>query len=149
MKHKILAFITDGRRVLALKRNKDPVHAPNGGWFSVSGSLEKNETHEQAVKREVKEETGLDVKNIIDLKWSSEYKWNKEKCFEKNFLVFVSKTQEIKLDNIELVDYEWLYPDDFVSRIDWDDDKLLLQRVLELAIKKQIYFKTIEVKKFN
>jgi 8-oxo-dGTP pyrophosphatase MutT (NUDIX family) len=149
MKQKILAFITNGKKILALKRNPHEVHAPKGGWFTVSGALEKNEDYKEAAIREVKEETGLDTNEILDLNWSCEYNWRGEVCFEKYFLVFISKKQEIKLDNIEVIDYEWLCPDDFASRIDWYDDKLFLQKVLEMALKREIYFKTIEMKRFN
>ena len=52
----------DGSRFLAIKR-KDGIHA--GKWAFPGGVVEKGETAEDALKREVKEETGLDISRII------------------------------------------------------------------------------------
>jgi len=64
MNKKILVFVCDGKKFLILRNNpKDPAH---GGdyWFTVTGSMEKNESKKEAIKREIKEETNLDVKEI-------------------------------------------------------------------------------------
>ncbi len=127
MTNKILAFITDGKEFLALKNNsQDPSH---GGdfWFTVTGAIEE-ETQEEAVAREVKEETGLKVKKIIDLNWKSNYLWKGEECEESNFLVLVNK-KDITL-NEEHTAYKWLKLKDFIELIGWDDDKkVLLERL--------------------
>jgi ADP-ribose pyrophosphatase YjhB (NUDIX family) len=51
--------------ILLLKRNVDPFY---GYWHVVGGKVEENETLKQALKREFKEETNLDVEvgSIID-----------------------------------------------------------------------------------
>lgn len=48
-------------RVLFVRRND------NGRWVMPSGSLEANETLEEGMKREVKEETGLDVLKAVPM----------------------------------------------------------------------------------
>lgn len=59
MKEKILAFIYNSEtcKFLILNMTKHPDHAPEGGWFTVTGGVETGESLEEAVKREVKEET--------------------------------------------------------------------------------------------
>jgi len=52
------AVIFDGDRVLLVKRAHEPL---KGDWSLPGGAVDVGETLEQAVAREVKEETGLDV----------------------------------------------------------------------------------------
>lgn len=56
-----VAIITDSeQRVLVTQR---PLHVPQGGlWEFPGGKLEANESAEQALIREIKEEIGLEVK---------------------------------------------------------------------------------------
>ena len=46
---------------LMLYRNKKVNDINHGKWIGVGGHIEENESPEQAVKREVKEETNLDL----------------------------------------------------------------------------------------
>jgi 8-oxo-dGTP diphosphatase len=57
-------YVKDGR-ILLLKRNVEPL---KGYWHVVGGHVEENESLKEAVKREFKEETDLDVTvgGIID-----------------------------------------------------------------------------------
>ena len=58
-------IIEQDGNILFVKRRASKDHAPNE-WEFVSGRVEHGEMPEQAVLREAKEETGLDVK-IIEL----------------------------------------------------------------------------------
>ena len=68
MQKKILTFIIHEKKILALYSEPHPKHG-EGGWFVVTGSVEKNEDFEEAVSREVMEETGLAVEEIFPLNW--------------------------------------------------------------------------------
>jgi 8-oxo-dGTP diphosphatase len=50
-------FLKDGK-ILLLKRSTEPF---NGHWHLVGGHLEESETLKEALKREFKEETNLDI----------------------------------------------------------------------------------------
>jgi len=81
------------------------------GWQFVQGEKEKDEEWETAVKREVKEETGLaDIKIIkkLDIKADYWFVWEREKIhkFLAFFLVKADKNQKIKL-SVEHSDYKW------------------------------------------
>ncbi|HVN05858.1 MAG TPA: NUDIX hydrolase [Bryobacteraceae bacterium] len=55
------ALIFDGDRILLVERGKEPL---KGYWSLPGGVLEAGETLEQGVVREVREETGLEVKPV-------------------------------------------------------------------------------------
>ena len=60
------AVILDGDRVLLIKRAHEPL---KGQWSLPGGGVELGETLEQAIAREVQEETGVDVEvgPIVDV----------------------------------------------------------------------------------
>ncbi|MBP6857463.1 NUDIX domain-containing protein [Candidatus Pacearchaeota archaeon] len=135
------------KKFLLLRNNpKDPSH---GGdyWFTVTGSVEADESIENAVRREVKEETNLNVSEILDLKWGSVYSWGGKDYSENNFLVFVKKEKVVL--NEEHVDSEWLNLNDFIKRIKWDLNKEELKKVLEKAVNKELYFKKEKIDEFR
>jgi len=135
------------KKFLLLRNNpKDPSH---GGdyWFTVTGSVEADESIENAVRREVKEETNLNVSEILDLKWGSVYSWGGKDYSENNFLVFVKKEKVVL--NEEHVDSEWLNLNYFIKRIKWDFNKEELKKVLEKAVNKELYFKKEKIDEFR
>ena len=147
MNKKILAFVCDEKEFILLRNNsKDPTH---GGdyWFTVTGSVEKNESLNDAIKREVKEETNLEVSEILDLRWGSVYSWGEEDHSENNFLAFVKREKVIL--NEENTDFEWLNLDDFIKKIKWDLNKEELRKVLQKAIKKELFFKKEKIDDFR
>ena len=93
-------YIKKGK-ILLLKRNVDPF---KGCWHIVGGHIEENETPKQALKREFKEETNLDVEigEIIDMRI--------EKTFDRTKIIVafrvVSAEGKIKL-NFESEAYGW------------------------------------------
>ncbi len=146
MQKKILSFIAMDNKLLTLYSESHPEHG-KGGWFVITGEVEGNETHEEAAIREILEETGLNIEEIIPLNWGSIYNWGGDVCEEHNFITFV-KPGEIIL-NEEHSKYEWLEIDDFIEKIKWGGDKELLRKVLQKAINKEKYFKKFEFKDYT
>lgn len=142
MRKKILAFVVDNGKFLALYSEPHKIHGW-GGWFVVTGGVEEGESHEDAVVREILEETGLQVKEIMPLNWGSKYEWWGEVCEEINFIAFV-KPGEVRL-NEEHSKYAWLNLHEFVEQIKWEDDKTLLTEVLTRALEKKAYFKELKM----
>lgn len=86
-------------------------------WFDrytlPGGHIEIGETMEGAVKREVKEEVGLDVK-VVEFLTMQEAIFAKEFYKKKHFIFFdflcITEDSTVKLDNDEIQDYLWEYP---------------------------------------
>ena len=57
----VLAYIKKDDTYLMLYRNKKHNDMNEGKWIGIGGHIEENESKEDALKREIKEETGLDV----------------------------------------------------------------------------------------
>jgi 8-oxo-dGTP diphosphatase len=94
-------FVND-RKILLLRRNVEPF---KGCWHIVGGHVKDDETFKQALKREYKEETNLDIEvgDIID--------YRIEHTHDRTKIIIVLQVTrangEIKL-NHENCDYEWL-----------------------------------------
>jgi nucleoside triphosphatase len=86
-------------------------------WFDKytlpGGHIEIGESMADAVRREVKEEVGLDVE-VVEMLLVQEAIFAPE-FYKKNHFIFIdfyckSKDQQVKLDHDEIQDYIWIYP---------------------------------------
>ena len=81
MKQTTLCYIDDGERYLMLHRVKKKNDASHGKWIGVGGKCEADESPDECMLREVKEETGLTVNRwryrgivtFISDTWPNEY----------------------------------------------------------------------------
>ena len=100
------AFIVDEKkRILIVKKSlREQIDA--GMWVVPGGKVKTDENVIDALKREVKEETGLSIKS---------YKWIGEDVFKvddkffhaAHFLCKVKSTKKIKLEK-NLLEYKWI-----------------------------------------
>jgi nucleoside triphosphatase len=103
------ALIVDKQgKILLVKSHK---------WFDKytlpGGHIEIGENMVDAVKREVKEEVGLDVE-VVEMLLLQEAIFAPE-FYKKKHFVFIdfycrSKDEQVKLDQEEIQDYIWVYP---------------------------------------
>lgn len=66
MKHSVVAIIQIDQKILLGKKVKKEGHFLSEAWHIPGGKVRENESLEQALKREMKEETNLDI--IVDNK---------------------------------------------------------------------------------
>ncbi len=95
----LAAVINDNDEVLLLKQN----YVSTTNWGLVAGYLKVGENLEQAVAREIKEETGIE---ISDVKYISSY------CYEKKEMIMIgylarAKNIDFNLDSNEVDDIMW------------------------------------------
>ena len=145
---KILTFIVNEyNEILLLKGSENDPQFKKSFWYVVTGGCEEYDMNrEETVRREVEEETGLLANNNIYLNWILEYESLGVKCNEYVYISFVTK-DNIVLDE-ESIDYKWCSFQEFIEQINWFGDKQILEKVLSLAIKKQIFFREEKIDKF-
>ena len=81
MKQTTLCYIDDGERYLMLHRVKKDHDASHGKWIGVGGKCEPDESPDECMLREVREETGLEITRwhyrgivtFISDTWPNEY----------------------------------------------------------------------------
>jgi dATP pyrophosphohydrolase len=108
----LVLIYTKNKDILILKKN-------NGKdmWQSVTGSINDGESVDDAAKREVYEETGLNADNIINCNkqyifeiyemWRYKYDDNVTHNTEHVFLLELDERKDIVIDKEEHVSYEW------------------------------------------
>ncbi|MFB6246330.1 MAG: NUDIX domain-containing protein [Candidatus Pacearchaeota archaeon] len=113
-KHKLIAngYIVNADKFLVVRRSEESGGA--GTWEFPGGHIEFGEHPDNAVVREVKEETGLDLKpKYVYRIFSKEYE-KEDKKVHKIRIVYYFETSEdkVKLDPREHDDYRWLSKDE-------------------------------------
>lgn len=111
MKQVVNAIILDKKKekVLLIKRIGG-IHSDK--WAFPGGVVEKGETEEVALKREVREELGIEVSRILKKIGSYEYPGeNKENTFGSSFLVSI-KEKKININKKEISEFGWFTPED-------------------------------------
>jgi len=107
------------------------------GWEFVKGGIEEGETEEQAVKREIKEETNLQkykiLKKIEGIRKEFIGMENK-KNIHSVYLVEASMNIPINIPKgpeAEHSTYLWGDKSSAMSKLTWDNDKKILEAALE------------------
>lgn len=148
MYKKILSFILNEKNQLLLLRN-NPLDPSHGGdlWYTVTGGFEADETDgKEVVKREIKEETNLDVKESLYLNWVYKYTSHGINCIEYAYFSFV-EDGPIFL-NEENIDYKWCDLEEFIKEINWYGDLQLLRKVIEYAMNKKKYLEAEVIEQY-
>lgn len=130
---KVLTFIVKDNKLLLLKgSDKDP-QFHESFWYVVTGSMEEEDNSlEDTVRREVKEETNLDVVKINRIPLIFTYESLGEKCIEYAFISWVKEDNIIL--NEESIDYKWCNINEFIYLIKWYGSKKELNEILKKFI---------------
>ena len=112
----VIVGVVSGDRICLTKYNRGYAN-----WALVAGYTEIGETPEQTVAREVKEETGLAVKNTVYYKSQP---WGLSGSLLLGFFCEADGSDEITVDHSELKEARWFAPEE----IDFPDDRFSLTR---------------------
>lgn len=110
-----------------LNKNRDSVlllYRAKKDWSFPKGHIEQGENETQAMIREVREETGLEVEIIQELP-ATKYTTDKnENCVLYFYLVVLKDDLNLRIENDNDV-LEWVNIDDIVNKISYDNLKIL------------------------
>jgi len=100
------------------------------GWEFPKGGVEDNEIGEETVRREIKEETGLEIKKLKKFDFHGEYKYKKKYPERGEFIgqkyslyAIEVNNGKVKMDEKEHSNYEWLNFEDAMKRLTWKNQK--------------------------
>ena len=115
------AIIIDNDKVLVLQQIA-------GHWGFPKGHVEKGETEAQTAKREIKEETNLDVEINNNFRYTENY--SPAEGVEKEVVYFIAQKigGEIKVQQEEVKEIEWLSFNEALEKLTYENSKELLRK---------------------
>ena len=110
-----LCYLEKENKYLMLHRTKKENDINKNKWLGVGGKLEKGETPEQCLIREVKEETGLDV---TDIQYYKSQPWSFSSTLLFGFWCKAHGDSPIQMDENELCVARWADREEEINSLD-------------------------------
>ncbi|MCI8603794.1 MAG: NUDIX domain-containing protein [Ruminiclostridium sp.] len=103
-------------------------HLKSGHWSFPKGHMEAGETEEDTARREIKEETGLDV--LLDTGFRETVNYSPKKNTKKTVVYFVGMvaSHELIPQQDEISELRWLEIEQAGNVLTYDNDKLLANK---------------------
>ena len=118
-----LAYIEQGDSYLLLHRVKKKNDLNEGKWIGVGGKIEEGESIVHAFKREIKEETGLDVKSYSYL---GKIDFLNDAYPPERMFLFKVTSFEGEVSNCDEGELAWVKKEEMGSLPMWEGDKAFL-----------------------
>lgn len=128
MRETTLCYIEKDESYLMLHRTKKKPDGSYEKWLGVGGKLEKGESSEECVLREVREETGY---TLTDYKYRAKIFFYSDTWEDEIMYLYTAagfEGEEITCDEGELV---WVPKSEVTNLKIWEGDKLFLNRLVE------------------
>ncbi|MBR1784481.1 MAG: 8-oxo-dGTP diphosphatase [Bacteroidales bacterium] len=131
MRQTTLCYLDDGRRYLMLHRVKKEHDPSHGKWIGVGGKCEAEESIDECMVREVREETGLTVSRwqyrgivtFISDTWEDEYM----------HLFTADRWSGSLADNCDEGELSWVDKDKVGELCLWDGDRIFLSLMADAS----------------
>ena len=130
MKRTTLCYLRRADEWLMLYRNKKP-HDPNAGkWIGIGGRIEPGETPDACIRREVFEETGIELRSahfhgVIHFRSDA---WEDEDMYLYSSDDFETHNELALCDEGELA---WIKDKELFDLPMWEGDRLFLRQIAE------------------
>ena len=121
-----LAYIEKDDKYLMLHRTKKENDQSHDKWLGIGGKFEKDETPDECMIREVKEETGLDV---LKYRFAGVVTFLSD-IYETEYMFLFAVTRYTgQLKECSEGDLAWVRKSDIPALYIWEGDKLFLERM--------------------
>ena len=103
-------------------------HLKAGHWSFPKGHMEAGETEEETARREIKEETGLDV--LLDTGFRETVTYSPKRNTKKTVVYFVgmATSHELVPQKEEISQLRWLEIDQANAALTYDNDKAIVSK---------------------
>ena len=123
---------------IVFRKDKEPIylllHYEAKHWDFPKGNIEKGETDQETVKREIEEETGItDIEIVKYFKEKIQYYFKfKGELINKTVVFYLAKTktEQVKL-SFEHTGFEWIPYDKAMEKLTFKNAKEILKKVNE------------------
>lgn len=139
MEETVLCYLEKDNQYLMLLRNKKKHDINANKWIGVGGHIEKGESKEEALKREVKEETGLTINS---------YKYRGELLFvnddfEEIMYLYTSNDFSGELIECDEGELRYINKSEIMNLNLWEGDKAFLSLLIntDQFIKMKLIYK--------
>jgi len=126
----VLFSETDSGKIFLL------LNYPSGHWDFVKGNIEKGETLQLTVVREIREETGItDVEFIGGFEDKIEYHYQRDgDLIHKEVVFFLAKTKtvDVKISH-EHLGFVWLNFDDALKKLTYKNATNIMEKIKKLG----------------
>ena len=121
-----LAYIEKDDKYLMLHRTKKENDQSHDKWLGIGGKFEKDETPDECMIREVKEETGLDV---LKYRFAGVVTFLSD-IYETEYMFLFAVTEYSgQLKECSEGDLAWVEKSEIPKLYIWEGDKLFLERM--------------------
>lgn len=121
-------YLIHDHRWLMLLRNRKKNDINEGKWIGIGGKREENETFEQCALREVKEECGLDIRNLV---YCGEVFFSVDNQANEYIRIYRSHDFTGTLIPCDEGTLSWIDENQILSLNLWAGDRLFLEKMLE------------------
>lgn len=146
-----LCYIENNNQYLMLHRTKKPNDINEGKWIGVGGHVEKDESPEECLVREVREETGL---TLTAYKFRGLITFVNSKCKSELMCVFTADGYTGELITCNEGELRWVDKTQVPNLPTWEGDRVFLDLLLSneerfFSIKLQYEGDQLVEKKIN
>ncbi len=152
MKHTSLCYIENNGSYLMLCRNKKSNDENEGKWIGIGGKFNEGETPEECMRREVFEETGLE---LTSWKYRGIVTFSSDIYETEKMHLFTATSASSHISDCDEGTLMWVPKENLSSLNMWEGDKVFLELIanedepffcLELTYEKDTLIKHTRVK---
>ncbi len=140
-----LCYIEKDNKYLMLHRTKKENDINKGKWLGIGGKFERDESPEQCLKREVKEETGLNVLSY-DFRGIVTFNYNTDEPLFMYLYTCKNFSGEVKDGYCDEGELKWVEKPKVLDLNLWEGDKIFLKL---LDKEKRFFYLTLDYEDDN